>query len=82
MITGSSFSSDATIATPSRPPSVRSSISFAMTSSFCCCSPCTFSLPTEPSTSSSRARRTCAAIILAEIDSAERIQENVPDASG
>ena len=32
--------------------------------------------PTVPSTSSSRARRTCEAIIFAEIASADRIQEN------
>ena len=70
------------MATPSRPPSVRSSTSLAITSSFCCCSPWTFSAPMLPSTFSRRARRTLSAMILVEIDSAEMIQEKVPVASG
>ena len=70
------------MATPSRPPSMRSNISLAMTSSFCCCSPCTLCSPALPSTSSKRARRTCEAIILAQIEMAERIHEKVPVASG
>ncbi len=53
-----------------------------MTSSFCCVSPCTFWLPTLPSTSSRRARRTCAAIILAEMEMADSTQVSVPVASG
>src|SRR5690606_37874708 len=53
-----------------------------MTSSFCWGSPCTFSEPTLPSTSSRRARRTCAAIILAEIEIADSTQDSAPDASG
>ena len=40
------------------------------------------SLPTLPSASSSRARRTREAMIYAGIDSAARIQEDVPVASG
>ena len=70
------------MAVPSRPPRVRSSTSLANTSSFCCTSPCTFSVPILPSTFSSRARRTLSAMILAEIDSADRIQDNVPVARG
>ena len=70
------------MATPSRPPKVRSSTSLAMTSSFCCTSPWTFSAPTLPSTFSNRARRTLSAMIFADMDSAERIQEKVPPACG
>ena len=81
-ITGSSFSSDATTATPCRPPRLRIRMSLAITSSFCCCSPCTFCSPALPSTSSRRARRTCAAIILADMEMAESIQDRSPAASG
>ena len=70
------------MATPSRPPKVASSTSFASTSSFCWTSPCTFSAPALPRTFSSRARRTLSAMIFAEIDRADRIQEKVPEACG
>ena len=46
-------------------------MSLAMTSSFCWVSPCTLAVPSSPSTSSIRARRTFAAITLAARDRAD-----------
>jgi hypothetical protein len=79
---GFSSSSLATIATPEREPRQRKSVSFAMTSSFCWRSPCTFSPSSEPSTSWMRARRILSAMTFADSASAERIHENVPLACG
>ena len=79
---GSSFSSLATIATPARVPRQRNSVSFAMTSSFCWVSPCTFSLSSVPNTLWMRARRTLALITRPENDSADKIHDRVPEAFG
>ena len=75
---GSSFSSEATHAIVGRLPRHCIRMSLAMTSSFCCDSPCTFASPASPSTSSMRARRTLAAMALAASDRADSIQVNSP----
>ena len=81
-ISGSSSSSEAITAMEPRLPRHRSSTSFAITSSFCWVSPWTFSVPTEPSTSSRRARRTLLAMVFPAREIAEMIHEKSPVALG
>src|SRR5690606_36406220 len=56
----------------------RTNSSWARTSSFCCTSPCTFTSPDSPSTSTSPAFRTSRVTILAAMERSRMTRENWP----